>query len=420
MSCRIFAASKISFRATNNPRSRESYAALVIRLSFIFLLVWAGFVMSSTAAPPPALYVENGVLMKNGAPYVGVGVNYFDLFSRILARPDDSSSLTNLARLGKAGIPFVRFMCGGYWPSDQKIYLTNQAAFFERLDSVVRAAEADGVGLIPSLFWFSATVPDLMGEHLDQLGNPDSKSIQFVRDYTTAMVRRYHDSPAIWGWEFGNEYTLDCDLPNAAEHRPPVVPELGTAMKRDERDQLRFELLRVALQAFGQAVRNLDSTRPIFTGNAVPRASAWHHVHDKSWVSDSSSQFGEILLRDNPDPADTITIHLYPEKSQIYPGGATSIDAFLQLAAQFADKAKKPLFLGEFGSSRQTGSAKMQLEDCRQFLDSIRKYRIPLAAFWVYDYPAQSSDFNVHFDGENAVILEWIARVNRERASVGP
>jgi hypothetical protein len=385
------------------------------------LLAFALFVLgqiSVSLSAQPALSVENGSLMKEGQPYLGIGVNYFDLFSRTLARPDDTSTLTNLARLRHARIPFVRFMCGGYWPSDQKIYLTNRAAFFERLDRVVHCAETNRVGLIPSLFWFVATVPDLMGEHLDQLGNPKSKSVEFIRDYTTAIVKRYRNSPAIWAWEFGNEYSLDCDLPNAVSHRPPVVPELGTPAMRDERDELKFDQFRIAFQAFAETVRRFDSSRPILTGNAAPRASAWHHVHDRSWTRDSSAQFGEMLLRDNPSPADTITIHVYPEPSGTYPGGATNIDNFLQLAAEFAEKGSKPLFLGEFGASRKSGQ-KSQLDNCRQLIDAIRKYRIPLAGLWVFDYPAQSADFNVNFETDNAVILEWIARANDERASRG-
>jgi hypothetical protein len=59
---------------------------------------------------------------------------------------------------------------------------------------------------------------------------------------------------------------------------------------------------------------------------------------------------------------------------------------------------------------------KKQLEDCQEFLESIRRHRISLAA-WGLRLPAQSTDFSVNFDTENAVILDWIARSNRERAS---
>lgn len=128
----------------------------------------------------------DGVLMKDGKNYRGIGLNYFDLFSRTLERPEDNSSLSNLSALALAEVPFVRFMCGGYWPAEQRIYLTNRTMFFERLDRVVRSAETNRIGLTPSLFWHFATVPDLMGESIDQLGNPQSASIKHVRDYTSA------------------------------------------------------------------------------------------------------------------------------------------------------------------------------------------------------------------------------------------
>jgi hypothetical protein len=55
----------------------------------------------------------DGVLTKDGKIYRGIGVNYFDLFARTLKRPEDNSSLSNLAVLAQAEVPFVRFMCGG-------------------------------------------------------------------------------------------------------------------------------------------------------------------------------------------------------------------------------------------------------------------------------------------------------------------
>ena len=46
-----------------------------------------------------------------------------------------------------------------------------------------------------------------------------------MRRYTEEVVRRYKDSPAIWGWEFGNEYNLAADLPaDSRDRRPPLAP----------------------------------------------------------------------------------------------------------------------------------------------------------------------------------------------------
>lgn len=383
---------------------RTWFAAFFISLCFV----------PSSGAAQLGLYVAaDGVLLKDGKHYRGIGVNYFDLFSRTLKRPEDTSSLSNLATLAKAKVPFVRFMCGGYWPADQRMFLTNRAMFLERLDSVVRSAETNRIGLIPSLFWHFATVPDLMGEPMDQLGNPQSASIEHIRDYTAAIVSRYRNSPAVWGWEFGNEYNLECDLPNRDRHRPAIQPALGTPAARTARDEMEFKHLRVAFQAFAETVRKLDGSRVIFTGNAVPRPSAWHNVAENSWSRDSKAQFGEILLRDNPNPINSITIHAY-HNSDGYPGDAKTIDELLGASSDLARWARKPLFLGEFGVSAKMGSRETQEAALQEFLQGIHRHRIPLAAFWVFDFPPQEKDYSVNFSGERNFMLEAIRNANRQ------
>ena len=49
----------------------------------------------------------------------------------------------------------------------------------------------------------------------------------------------------------------------------------------------------------------------ISTGNSIPRPSAWHQMHEGTWTKDSPEQFAEMLARDNPDPVDTISVHVY-------------------------------------------------------------------------------------------------------------
>lgn len=367
--------------------------------------------VSATAASP-GLSVRDGVLMKDGQPYHGIGANYFSLASRVLKHPNDTSSLSNLTALAGARIPFVRFMCGGFWPVEQQLYLTNREVFFQRLDLVVRCAETNGVGLIPSLIWNSSTVPDLVGEHLDEYGNPNSKTIAHIRRYTEDVVRRYEDSPAIWGWEFGNEYNLGWDLPNASQLRPAVVPKLGTATARTERDELKFTQLRVAFVAFAETVRKFDPTRAIFSGNSIPRASAWHNVREKKWTADTEAQFDEMLRRDNPEPMDTITVHLYPERKGVYSGGAKTIAEAVAVANKHALQAGKPLFLGEFGVALQAGSREQQQAIFQEFLDGIVKERVPLAAFWVFDLSSQDKDWNVTFSNDRAWMIESTAKAN--------
>jgi hypothetical protein len=240
---------------------------------------------------PLGLTVADGVLLRDGKPYRAIGANYFDLFARVLRNPNDTSYRKGLARLAQAGIPFVRFMACGFWPLDNDLYLKDKEAYFRRMDLVVRAAEEEHVGLIPSLFWHLPTAADIAGEPLDQLGNPQSKTIRFLRQYTAEVVGRYQHSPAIWGWEIGNEYNLGADLPNAASFRPPVWPNLKTALQRTERDELKFAHLRVAFQTFAETVRQLDPQRMIISGNSIPRTSAYHNALERSWKEDTPEQF---------------------------------------------------------------------------------------------------------------------------------
>jgi hypothetical protein len=361
----------------------------------------------------PGLYCQNGVLLKDGRPYRGVGANDFALFSRLLANPADATPLENLKALKRAGIPWVRFMACGFWPSNQRLYREDKAAYFQRLDQVVRAAEQCGMGLIPSLFWNLATVPDVAGEPMDQLGNPQSKTIAAIRRYTEEVVGRYRNSPAIWGWEFGNECNLAADLPNASSHRPPIVPALGTPRERSGRDELHFSQLHTAFEVFGHTVRQIDRRRILVTGNSIPRASAYHNVLDHSWTLDSEEQFGEMLLRDNPDPFDVICIHLYPEPKGIYPGGAHTIDEATALAVKYAARAGKPLLIGEFGAARELGPPSRQRAVFEEFLGAIVRQRVPLAAFWVFDYKPQD-DCNVDFRNDRAYMIDLASQANRQ------
>ncbi len=393
----------------------------------VWMGIFASFLIALTAPcqPPRAtepfgLSSSNGVLVLNGKPYRGMGVNYFSLFSRTLNNHSDRSYEKGLRELSEAGIPFVRFMACGFWPSEWDLYLTNRPGYFARLDEVVRCAETNHIGLIPSLFWNMATVPDLVSEPIDQLGNPDSKTIAFIRQYTREVVTRYRDSSAVWGWEFGNEYALSADLPNAAKFHPPVWPTLKTALQRTPRDELSSQAMLTAFAAFAETARSLDPRRILVTGNALPRASAYHNTREKSWKPDSPAQFESVLQRDNPDPFDTLCVHVYPKekKNDVYPGAVTNLSALVATLNSLATKVRKPLFIGEFGASATEGP-----EDERALFEElvsvIETQAVPLSALWVFDLAQQDKDWNATFANRRAYMLHRIGAVNRSFAADG-
>lgn len=367
---------------------------------------------------PHGLRVADGTLLHDGTPWRGIGVNYYDLFVRRIDAPTDDSWKSGLAWLAGNDLPFVRFSAGGFYPSNWKLHTENPEAWFGLMDEIVREAERLDIGLIPSLFWMYSTVPDLVGESVDQLGNPRSRSLDFIRDYTRQVVTRYRDSPAIYGWELGNEYNLAADLPNAAEHRPPVVPAYGTPTARTERDELSSAAMITVVTEFAREVRRHDPARMIVTGHAIPRASAWHNTAEKSWTTDTTEQFAEILARDNPPPVDTVSVHVYGHEGERYAAGADSPAGVIAAAARHARALGRPLVLGEFGV-KSSGDTDRDKADFAALIAAIEESGVPVSAFWVYDFAHQDGEWNTTAHNDRAWMLERIREANLRFAAAG-
>jgi hypothetical protein len=338
---------------------------------------------------------EDGVLLRDGRPYRAMGVNYFDAFGRQLHDPKDESFDAGFKALAERGIPLARICGCGFWPAEQKLHRQEPEEFFRRFDKVVRSAQRHGIGLIPSLFWNASAVPDLVGEPVNQWGNPQSKTHEYMRRYVRDVVTRYRASPAVWGWEFGNEYNLGADLPNAAEHRPQIAPQLGTPATRSQQDELSYGNVRTALAAFAGEVRKYDPRRIILSGNSIPRGSAWHNWKEKKWTADTPEQFALMLRADNPDPTDTICVHIYGDDAKR-----------LAAAVELSRRWKRPIFIGEFGVS---GPQQKSGPEFRALLGAIEKAAVPLAALWVYDFKGQNGTWNVTPTNDRAYQLRAIA-----------
>src|SRR5689334_21608781 len=79
------------------------------RLLVVFLLSQTiiALAVSSQAPSSPGLSVAlNGTLLRNGAPYRGVGVNYIDAFLRPLRHPEDETYRDDFRKLATNHIPF--------------------------------------------------------------------------------------------------------------------------------------------------------------------------------------------------------------------------------------------------------------------------------------------------------------------------
>lgn len=353
-----------------------------------------------------------------------IGINYYDCFVRTLADPADTSYVQGFEVLAQYEIPFARAAFCGYYSNQMRLYLDNRDEYFRRMDAVVAAAEIHGVKLIPSLFWWYPCVPDLVEEPCNRWGDPNSKTHAFMRRYVTDVVTRYLHSPAVLAWEFGNELNLAIDLPNAAQVRPPHPRHHGSPEKRGPEDDLTSEMMLTALGAFAETVRAVDPARPISTGHAMPRPSAFHQRTELSWAIDSRAQFIAELQTQTPASFDLMSIHLYPgERHQRFERGREATYLELITAAQEAAlQAGKTLFIGEFGALPSNPPG-MNIEQTKaeglSMLSAIEACRVPLAALWVFDFEKQPG-MNVRHDNARSFYLEALRDANRRLASPSP
>jgi hypothetical protein len=394
-------------------------SAITARLLLALLLsqAIAGLPVSSQAATVPSLSVaRDGTLLRNGAPYRGVGVNYTDAFLRPLRHPGDESYRDDFRKLAENHIPFARITACGYGASDYQLYFQDKEKYFRLLDGVVHAAEEANVGLIANLFFVSYTVPDLVGEPRDQWGNAQSKTRQFMRTYAREVVSRYVNSPAIWGWEFGSEYNLSVDMPDAWRNLPPVNPSLGRTRNRGPDDALTTEIYSSALSDFARTVREIDDHRILLTGNSIPRLSAYH-MQAGSRGEDSLELLSTMLLRQNPGPFNPICIHAAPmSMPQAIAKRPISYNDLIKICAGAARSASKSLYIEEFltCSPKAGCSIATRQANVNGVLAAIQANNVPLASVWVYGRKLVHDPNSLSFDDDTASVLQTIGNFNRK------
>jgi hypothetical protein len=227
----------------------------------------------------------------------------------------------------------------------------DEARYWETMDSVVATAEEFGIGLIPSFFWQLYGVSDYFDEPRGAWTDPTSKTRGYMKDYTVHVVSRYKESPALWMWEFSNEFNLELDLPNRKSLReaanPPV--HLGCRPTRTEEDDLMTDFAGDVPAEFARLCKAYDvHDRLITCGNAEPRRSQYQQRVLDQWPPrpDTYAEMAKALEWHNPDPLNCISVHCYDLEKR-FPGTET-YTGLLRAYRTAADRLGKPLFLGEF------------------------------------------------------------------------
>lgn len=359
--------------------------------------------------PPGLTAGPNGTVLHEGQPFRGIGVNYFSaVYRAVLPGEEDTTYDAGFGVLAAKGVPFARVSAVPFWPNQWQLYRESKDEYFARFDRVIASAERHNIGLILSLFWHQSAISDLCDEPRGAWGDPDSKTIAFAQQYTREVVGRYVTSRAVWAWEFGNEFNLPADLPNRAEHRPPIWPNLGTRTARTEADDVTTATVVNALTTIGQTIREIDGQRLISSGHSALRPSSFHQERDNTWTRDSLAEHREMMAKYHPDPIDMLSVHVYGiEPGQYFADQPMDLAGVLEVWSALSAELGKPLLIGEFGAHGEGAAEKV-----RELLDVITASKAPLAAVWVYDR-GEHDQFNITRDNERAWILERIGELNK-------
>ena len=354
-------------------------------------------------------HVENGVIMLEGKPFYGFGVNYFGAFTHYEDGylPDPQVFKDGFAGMAEHNIPFVRIALG-YYSGFYDRYDQDPQGTLNKIREVLDAAEAQHVGVVLSLFWHDAALAEHVGEKRADMGEGESRTLAYAQEFTATVVKEFADHRALWGWEIGNEYNLDADL--CDRNLQGFLPGGFTFDNPSGRDYFTSVETAFFFEAVASTIREYDGYRMISNGCSEMRTCAWNmhkatvrlrkdHLWDINWTQDTRTDFERIVALYTPDSVDTVSFHFQsgssgaaePSYTLSYPvfagEEALTVPGFLDAYVQAAKSAGKALYLGEFGDFRDMESAEDCPEMFRTLCGWVSDAGIQIASLWQFqDY----------------------------------
>lgn len=362
------------------------------------------------------IQIKNGSVTLNGKPYRGVGVNFFPALSLCLDRVVFGDTRTDvedyIKKLSESDIPCMRVMFGVYYGEYVCLWADKEkrTRYHEACDLLISLAEKYRIGIIASLFWNVNAFCDYVGDPLDLIADPQSRSTKLRIEYVRDIVNRYKHSPAIWAWEIGNELNLACEMTDT---------EFTTS--KGERTLFRTEYLTEYYRIIGRAIREYDPYRMLTGGDAAPRTNSMALFRSSGKVTEPENTRGdnrEVLGWYTPAPLDTVSVH-YPE---------------LRLMKEYSELARElniALYVGEFHgklfdnpldaiSPEENPKEKRERDSWNETLDTYISCDIGLVTQWCYGSYSQGKNIDpasleLGADGgivQNLYIRDGINRVN--------
>ena len=376
---------------------------------------------------PYGMQVRGTSIYVDGAPLRHIGINAFPLFMReLISMGVRNNGLTaDLAAIKAAGFRFVRIGFGFYAYADWRDrYYNDKVTYWATVQRVLDACQAAGIGVGVTMAWLPKEFAKLTfhvygaSQSMGSFGEPSSGLWALWADYITQFVTRFANHPAVWWWTPFNEasgalgpewfpgWKVDgtgtdggaTPLPSSTFNWG-AKPEGGTYAATDVMSRPQWH--RWAQMTVNLIRANDPHARAITSGNGLGMAFAVRCANTNSLGADSLTQWqGSTGITEfQPWPTyrdrafDTIGGHIYMRSAltgdgQFWSDGdCPSYARMIQYFKEWADAARKPFFLAEFGASSRSSvdsvsNTSTEYSNFAAAVQAIIDNNIPAAAAW--------------------------------------
>ena len=266
-------------------------------------------IASVCTAPGGELLAVRGSCPSNFEEYGGVGANLFDaLWCGVQAMGVPCSYVeahAAMRTLARSGLRHFRVFAS-LWGSKQVFWLQEPRRFWAAFDRMMDDVRSFGLHVVLSIgaeAWHEVLYRATNGSKAETLNDlvlhTTSESRALARTFTAEVVQRYARRPEVLFWELGNELNLLANMPSGCSDLGGAFGTLNSSEGASGsnlssigavvRPRARTAYAGVASERcfntsalvdythdLASIIRRIDPGRPISSGFAVTRPTAWH------------------------------------------------------------------------------------------------------------------------------------------------
>lgn len=310
------------------------------------------------------LTVSNGQLLRDGVRFRNIGLNYGGAITPIYTQPSTTACAYTfsadqdamLAIAASMKVKVLRVKATPFWPAQWRYGVNggvagvaavaaDREAHYVKIDEFLAKCAALDIGVILTLFFRHASVPDLAGQTLRAGWLNAGATRTYVTAVTQEIVTRYLTHEAVLGYEWSNEVNHYNDATDATRGSFPSVnvPYGSAASYSAANDMFTGFNLADTLQWWNGVVSAVDNQRIVLTGNGP---NSYTQPGGVAGISNPLRPWHQEQVRDNPTNCGSI--HWYGNVGY-GSNGFKGLDPILTGVRHWQRTSGRGFVLGEFG-----------------------------------------------------------------------